>query len=147
MKLGILVISLCAMFLAQGAQACVHRLGVGAGLVHVEEPSSTSFEIGAEYECRMNPFVGIGGFGNHIFADPGVTLLGAPEVFLHPLGGGFYVAASPLVEFGDAVGTHVGARLASRLPIPLGLFLLVPSVAVDFVRGTRIYWISLGIGI
>lgn len=126
---------------------CSHRLSVGAGLTHIADPSETSFSIGAEYECRMNPIVGVGGFANYIFTDPGITHVGAPEVFIHPLGGDFYVAASPLVEFGSRVGTHFGARVSSLLPIPLGVLILVPSFAVDFIRGTQIYWFGLGISI
>lgn len=129
------------------AHACANRLGVGAGLVHIEDPSTTKFEVGAEYECRIDAFLGLGGSGNYIFTDPSITLIAAPQVFLHPLAGAFYVAASPLFEFGSSVGTHVGARLSTRIPLPLGLFVLVPSAAVDFINGTRIYWLGLGIAI
>jgi len=129
------------------ASGCGHRLGVGAGVVHFDTPSETDFEVGAEYECRMDFLFGVGGFANYIFASPGVTLLGAPEIFLHPLGGDFYVAASPLLETGSAVGTHLGARLSTRVPLPLGLFILVPSFAIDFINGGRIYWFGLGIAI
>ncbi|MGZ3651054.1 MAG: hypothetical protein ACXVB9_08165 [Bdellovibrionota bacterium] len=132
---------------AASASGCGHRLGVGAGLVHIEQPSETDFEIGAEYECRMDILFGVGGFGNYIFSNPGITLLGAPEIFVHPLGGDFYVAGSPLLEFGSGTGTHLGIRLATRVPLPLGLFILVPSFAVDFINGTRIYWFGLGIAI
>jgi hypothetical protein len=146
LRAAALAFALCAAS-PSPASACGHRLGVGAGLVHIEGPSMTKFEIGAEYECRLDAFLGVGGFGNYIFADPGITLLGAPEIFVHPLAGKFYVAASPLIEFGSSVGTHVGARLATRIPLPLGLFILVPSFAVDFINGTRIYWFGLGIGL
>ena len=142
LALAFLFFSTCA-----SAAACGHRLGVGAGLVHFDHPSETDFEIGAEYECRMDLLLGLGGFGNYSFSNPGVTLLGAPEIFLHPLGSDFYVAGSPIIEFGSAVGTHLGLRLATRVPLPLGLFFLVPSFAVDFINGQRIYWFGLGIAI
>jgi hypothetical protein len=146
-RIAILAVTLFVVVPHSAAFACGHRLGVGAGLVHVESPSSTNFEIGAEYECRVDAFLGIGGSGNYIFSTPSVTLVAAPEVFVHPLAGAFYVAASPLFEFGSGTGTHVGGRLATRIPLPLGLFILVPSAAIDFINGTRIYWLGLGIGI
>ncbi len=126
------------------AAGCIHRLGVGVGVVHQEQPSETNFSMGAEYECRASAFLGIGAFGNHIFSDPSVSLLGAPQIFLHPLGGDFYLAGSPIMQFG-AYGTHLGLRLSTRLPLPLGLFILVPSFAVDFIRGQRNYWFGLGL--
>lgn len=127
------------------AAGCSHRFGAGVGIVHTDEPSDTNVSVGAEYECRINRLVGIGAFGDHVFADPSFTLLGAPQVLLHPLGGDFFVAASPLIEFGSGRGTHVGARLSTRLPIPLALFVLVPSFAVDFIGGHRNYWVGLGL--
>jgi hypothetical protein len=113
--------------------------------VHTEQPSGTNFEIGAEYECRMDPIFGLGGFMNYIFSDPSLTFIGLPEVFVHPLAGDFYVAASPLLETG--VGTHLGVRFATRLPIPIGIAILVPSLAIDFINGGKIYWFGLGIAI
>jgi hypothetical protein len=136
-------------FLAAPAHAagCGHHLGVGAGVVHLQRPSETDFDLGVEYECRMNPFVGLGGFGNYIFSSPGILMLGAPEFYLHPLAGDFYINASPILETGSAVGTHVGARIGTRIPIPLALFVLEPSLAVDFIAGGRIYWFGLGVRI
>ncbi|MGZ3692953.1 MAG: hypothetical protein ACXWQO_01800 [Bdellovibrionota bacterium] len=128
------------------AAGCGHHLGAGVGIVHTEEPSQTSVSVGAEYECRVNPFLGIGAFGDHVFSNPSITLLGAPQLLLHPLGGAFFVAASPLFQFGG-YGTHVGSRFSTRIPIPLALFVLVPSFAVDFIGGHRNYWLGLGISI
>jgi hypothetical protein len=146
--LGVILLAFLASFPAAArGKGCEHRLGAGAGLVHLESPSETDFEIGAEYECRFDLFLGLGGFANYVFADPGITLLGLPEVFFHPLAGDFFVAASPLLETGSAVGTHLGVRLATRVPIPLALFVLVPSFAVDFINGGRIYWFGLGLAI
>lgn len=133
-------------FLARTARAeCANRVSVGAGIVHRDTPSETKFTAGAVYECRLNAFWGVGGFFNHVFADPGFSVIGAPQLLLHPLGGDFFVAASPILEFGDRTGTHAGVRLSSRVPLPLGLFILVPSVAVDFINGGRHYWFSLGL--
>lgn len=131
---------------APSVAACGHRLGAGVGIVHTDEPSDTNVSIGAEYECRVNRFIGVGAFGDHVFSDPSFTLLGAPQILIHPLGGDFFVAGSPLFQFGGR-GTHVGSRLSMRLPIPLALFVLVPSFAVDFIGGHRNYWLGLGVSI
>lgn len=129
------------------ASGCGHRLGIAAGLVHLDQPSGTHFEAGAEYECRMDPIFGLGGFANYIFSNPSVTFVGLPELFVHPLAGDFFVAGSPLMETGSEVGTHFGVRLSTRLPIPLGILIFVPSFAVDFINGGRNYWLGLGIAI
>ena len=129
------------------ASSCINRLGLGAGVVQQDHPDETSLAIGAEYECRFSRFWGLGAFADHVFATPEFSQAGAPQVFLHPLGGDFYVAFSPLLEFGTAIGTHFGTRLSTRLPIPLGVFTLVPSFAVDFIRGGHKYWLGLGIGL
>jgi hypothetical protein len=143
-----LLATILVVGLSPSAFACGNRFGVGAGIEHSTAPSDTNFEISAEYECRMNPLLGLGGEANYVFSNPSIFLLAAPTVFLHPLLGDFYVAASPLFEFGSGgIGTHVGARLSTRLPIPLGLFILVPSFAIDFINSRNIYWFGLGIGI
>jgi hypothetical protein len=129
------------------AGSCRHRLGIGAGVVHLDTPNETDFEVGAEYECRMDSILGVGGFVDYIFSNPGITLIGVPQMYLHPFGGDFYLAASPLLETGSAVGTHVGARLSTRVPIPIGSIAIVPSFAVDFINGGNIYWFGLGIAI
>jgi hypothetical protein len=143
----IAIFAFCALAFSAPAEAksCGHRLGVAAGVVHLESPSETDFTIGAEYECRLNALVGLGGFGSYIFANPSITFLGLPMLFIHPLGGSFYISGSPIVEFGSGVGTHFGTRLATRVPLPLGLLILVPSFAVDFISGGKIYWFGLGI--
>ncbi len=127
------------------AEGCEHRLGIGAGLVHRDSPSETKFTIGAEYECRRDALLGIGGFFNHVFADPGFTVIGAPQLLLHPLGGDFFVAGSPVLYFGDRTGTLLGVRLSTRVPLPLGLFILVPSFAMDLIKGGPNYWFGLGL--
>lgn len=149
---SLFVLSFLALFLASfisgtaRAEGCENRVGFGAGVIHRDTtPSATDFLIGADYECRLNPVLGLGGFFNHVFSDPSMTLIGTPQVFLHPLAGDFYVAASPLFQFGSGTGTHVGARLSARVPLPLGLFILVPSVAVDFINGYRHYIFGLGL--
>lgn len=126
------------------AAGCVHRLGIAAGAVLQEKPSRTNFSMGAEYECRASRYIGLGAFGGHIFSDPSTTILGAPQLILHPFGWRFFVAGSPIVELGP-YGTNFGVRVSTRLPVPFGLFFLVPSFSVDFIRGQRSYWFGLGL--
>jgi len=143
-----LLLIFAALLFSPEARAvdCAHRLGVSAGLVHQDEPSRTNVALGAEYECRIDAFLGVGAFFDHVLSDPSYTLLGAPQLLVHPLGGDFFVAASPLLEFGPT-GTHPGLRLSTRAPIPLSVLTFVPSFAVDFVNGRRLYWFGLGISI
>lgn len=132
--------------LAADAAGCVHSLGVGAGVVIRDHSKETDFSLGADYECRKGPFFGWGAFANAIFSDPSTTVLGAPVLYFHPLRGDFYVAGSPILELGGG-RSDWGMRLSTRLPIPLGLLTLVPSAAVDFIRGGRRWWLGLGLRI
>ncbi len=127
------------------AGGCGHRIGLGVGVVHRDTPSDTNFSIGGEYECRLNPIVGLGAFFNHVFDDPSYSLIGVPQILVHPLGGDFFVAGSPVMQFGSGIATKLGLRLNTRVPLPLGLFILVPSFAVDFIDGGRNYWFGLGL--
>jgi hypothetical protein len=121
------------------------RISLGVGVVHLNNPSQTDFAVSAEFEERLDAFFGLGAQGNYIFSTPGITFLGAPEIFIHPLGGEFLVSASPLVEFGSSTGTHWGTRLGTRIPVPFGLFTLVPTFAVDFIAGGKDYLFGIGI--
>lgn len=120
------------------------RFSFGAGLWHQNNPSLTDFELGAEYEYRLNAAVGLGTSGNYIFSSPPMGLVAAPEVFLHPFGTDWYASGAPLFEFGQAVGTKVGARLGTRLPIPLGPLVFIPSLTVDFIGGTTNFILGFG---
>ncbi|MDR3605750.1 MAG: hypothetical protein P4M08_00040 [Oligoflexia bacterium] len=123
------------------------RLSVGLGFAQLNNPSQTAFALGAEYEYRPDPMLGIGAVGNYIFANPGITFLGAPDLFLHPLATDWLLSASPIVEFGSSVGTHVGVRLGTRIPIPLGSIAIVPEFAVDIISGGPGYLFGFGIEI
>jgi hypothetical protein len=89
------------------------RLSIGAGFVTMSNPSQTSFELGAEFEHRLDPLLGLGVSANYIFSSPGVTLVAVPDVFFHPLAGEFFLSAAPLLEFGWGTGTNVGARVGT----------------------------------
>ena len=129
------------------AHAYGYRLSLGVGVAQLNNPSETDLTIGAEFEYRTNPFLGLGAFGNYIFSTPGISILGLPEFFFHPLGGDWLFNAAPIVKFGSSVGTNFGARVGTRFPIPLGLLTLIPSVAVDFISGGRDLIFGLGIQI
>ena len=102
---------------------------------------------GAEFEYRVDSILGVGAFGNYIFANPGISLIGVPEVFVHPLGGDWYINAAPIFEIGTNIGTHVGLRIGTRVPIALGAISLIPQVAVDFIDGQRNLILGFGIQI
>jgi hypothetical protein len=121
------------------------RFEFGAGFVTMDNPSQTSFELGAEYEYRMEPMLGVGLAGNYIFSSPGITLIAVPDVFLHPLAGEWLVSAAPLLEFGQSTGTNLGVKVGTRLPISLGSFKVIPEFGIDFINGGRIYIFGLGI--
>ncbi len=122
-----------------------YRLSVGAGIVQFNNPSQTYVDIGAEYEYRFQPLLGVGAFANYIFSTPSITLIGVPEVFLHPLGGDWLLKASPLIEFGSGISTQTGVRVGTRLPIPLGPVSFIPEASVDFIGGRRILRLGLGL--
>ncbi len=121
------------------------RFSLGAGVLVFNNPSGTYFELGAEYEYRENAFIGLGGFANYIFSSPGIVELGAPELFFHPFATEFLLDVSPIIEFGSGITTEVGARFGTRLPIPFGVFTLVPIFAVDVISGGPLYNIGIGI--
>ena len=145
-QLVLISIVLAALFSTRSAQADYsQRLTLGAGVAYFNQPSKAYFEIGAEYEYRQSAMLGIGGFANYIFSTPSITLIGVPEVFFHPLAGEWYVSAAPLMEFASGMNTQFGARLGTRIPLPLGVFVLIPTFAIDFINGGQNLIFGLGI--
>ena len=142
MKTFILLIGL---FAYTNSFAGDQRLLVGGGLIFLNKPSRTYFQIGGEYEYRVDSLIGWGAQANHVFSDPTLTRIAAPMLYLHPLAGDWFVAAAPLFDFQSGAGMAAGARLATRVPLPLGLFVLVPSFSVDFIRGGQAYLFGLGL--
>ena len=134
------------LFFPLSAQAFLgHRLSLGAGITQTFNPNETNFSVGAEYEYSIDPFLGIGASASYIFTTPGVTVLGAPEIFFHPLGGDWIVDASPIMILASGMDTKIGAHVGTRLPIPLGLVTLVPIIGADFFSGG--HYLSFGVGI
>jgi hypothetical protein len=134
-----------AVFFAPHARADYdQRFSLGAGIVTQNNPSQTSFEVGAEYEYRFDPLLGAGLSGNYVFSTPGIILLAVPDFFIHPLAGDWFVSAAPLFEFVSSQ-TYVGARVGTRIPLPLGFLTFIPSVSVDFINGGRDFIFGLGI--
>jgi hypothetical protein len=140
----IIAVLLMGVFLLPGfAEASRNRISVGAGIADL--PNQTVFEISAEFEHRYDAFLGLGGTGEYVFSTPAIFTLAAPEVFLHPLGGRFYVSAAPVFQFVSST-TNTGVRLATLVPIPLGVITILPSAAVEFINGTHLYIFGVGIG-
>jgi hypothetical protein len=127
------------------AHAGYNRLSLGVGIIQFQNPSQTYLEAGAEYENRFDAIFGIGALGNYIFANPWIAFLGAPELFVHPLAGDWFVSASPLIELGGGMASNLGMRLGTRIPLPMGVFTLVPSLALDFINGGHDAIFGLGI--
>jgi hypothetical protein len=123
------------------------RLDLAAGVAEIKNPSGTDFTLGIEYEYRMSPLLGIGAFGSYIFSTPGITFIGWPQLSLHPFSTEFLVSVSPVVETGGDVGSHVGVRFGTRLPIPLGAIAIIPTFAIDLISGGPNYIYGLGIQI
>jgi hypothetical protein len=121
------------------------RIGLGFGVADLRNPSESAFEIGVEYEYRFDPFLGVGGLGEYIFSDPGITIIGVPGVYLHPLATDFLVSGTPIIQFGSSVGTNVGVRLGTSVPLPLGVLTLIPTFAVDIISGGPNYILGLGL--
>lgn len=122
-----------------------HRFGLGVGVAQLSD-NKTYVAVGAEYEYRLEPMLGIGGFANYVFSTPGLTLIGLPMVYFHPLSNDWYINAAPIAQFGGSK-TEYGVRLGTRIPIALGPVSIVPQASVDFIAGGRNLIFGLGIGI
>jgi hypothetical protein len=134
------------LFLPIFAQADYQqRLSIGLGLAALNNPSETEFEVSGEYEYRSSSLIGWGGFASYIFSSPGITEIGLPQFSLHPFETDFLLNAAPILETGQYVGTHVGVRLGTRVPLPLGALTIVPTFAVDFISGGPNYIFGIGI--
>jgi hypothetical protein len=129
------------------AEANGHRLGVGVGVAQIGDSSHTYVAIGGEYEYRMDDYLGLGTSFTYVFSDPNYTLLALPQAYLHPLKGDWYINAAPLFQFGGGIGTHVGARVGTRLPLYLGALTIIPQVNVDFINGGRNLLFGIGLAI
>ncbi len=134
-----------SLFSVSGRADYQQRFSLGVGVVTMNNPSQTNLEVGAEYEYRLDPLLGLGASGNYIFSNPSITLLAVPDFFVHPIATDWLISGAPLFEFGSGTGTHLGIRLGTRIPIPFGSFALVPAFAVDFINGGRDYLFGLGI--
>ncbi len=123
----------------------LQRFSLGGGVMFLNQPAQVEFELGAEYEYRFMSLVGVGGTINYLFSTPALTLLAVPTVYLHPFFSDFFVSASPLFQFVSGGGCTVGARLGTRIPIPLGPIALIPQGSIDFISGGPNLLLGLGI--
>jgi len=138
---------LTGLILLSPMSARADHLSFGAGITHLGNPNQTDFEIGGEYEHNLDAFFGVGLEANYVFANPSVTMIGAPEGFVHPLGTDFFVSAAPLFEFSSGFSTQVGVRFGTKIPLPLGVLILIPLASVDFINGGTNFSFGLGIQI
>ena len=121
------------------------NLSFSPGITQLNSSSEVNVELGAEYEYRVDQYLGVGVFGNYVFNTSGVTLLGVPEIFVHPWGGDWMMNASPVVELGTGAGPSIGARFGTRIALPLGPVALVPQASVDFYSSKKNLIVGLGI--
>lgn len=145
MKINFFAFFLLLLSTQANAEYNGHRFGLGLGVAQLGD-SKAYVAVGAEYEYRLSPMWGLGGFANYVFSNPGVTLAGLPMVYFHPLEDDWYINASPIVQFG-AGDTEYGARVGTRIPIYMGPVAVVPQISVDFIAGHRNLIFGLGIGI
>jgi hypothetical protein len=138
-----------SLFVSQASNADLgpHRLGIGVGIAQVGDSSHTYFAVGGEYEYRIESLFGLGTSFNYVFSDPNFMLLALPQAYLHPLGGDWYINAAPLFQFGGGLGTHLGFRVGTRLPLSLGVVSIIPQVNIDFINGGRNLLFGIGIAI
>jgi hypothetical protein len=130
-----------------GAEVAGHRLSAGLGVAKFDDNSSAYLTVSGEYEYRLYPALGMGMFANYIFSNPNITLVGVPEIFLHPLTTDWYINAAPIAQFGSGRDTQYGVRVGTRAPLTFGVLSVVPSVNVDFINGQKNWFFGLGVGI
>ena len=123
------------------------RLSLGVGVAHLSNPSTTSFTVGGDFERRLDMFLGLGVGMDYVFSNPSIFRLAVPTAYLHPFATEWFVSAAPLFQFQSGTSTHVGGRFGTRIPLPFGVFTLIPSVAVDVISGGPNYFFGLGIQI
>ena len=119
------------------------RISIGAGIIILESPSETDLEFTLEGEHRLRRWIGIGAEGSYFLTKPATTIVGAPEFFLHPWDGDWFISGSPIFVFNSS--TSVGVRVGTRVIIHLGIFKLIPSFAVDFINSRKNYLLGAGI--
>ena len=146
---AVLVALSCVCGVSAAKADYTSRLDLSAGVAQIKNPNQdeSDFTLGVEYEYRMSPLLGIGAFGSYVFSNPGITFIGWPQVSVHPFSTEFLVSVSPVVETGGDVGSHVGVRFGTRLPIPLGVVSIIPTFAIDLISGGPNYIYGLGIQI
>jgi hypothetical protein len=142
-----LVVVSCVCGVSAAKADYTQRLDLSAGIAEIKNPAGSDFTLGIEYEYRMSPLLGIGAFGSYIFSTPGITFIGWPQLSVHPFSTEFLVSVSPVVETGGDVGSHVGVRFGTRLPIPVGAIEIIPTFAIDLISGGPNYIYGLGIQI
>lgn len=124
-----------------------HRFGLTGGLIVLNNPTQTVFSISAEYEYQFNDFFGLGTQLAHVFASQSLTQWAVPTAYVHPLGGDWFVSASPIFYFVSGANTRTGARFLTRIPLNISVLTLVPTVGVDVIEGGPNYIVGLSFGI
>ncbi len=141
-----------------------HHAALFLGATTDFEEEETDFSLGADYEFRVLPQLGIGLLGEVTFAEEEVFIVGAPILF-HP-NARIVLGVAPGLEIVDEMsGEHEGIapegeeaetetettfllRLIGGYELELSSFTLTPTVSLDLVDGdaSLVYGISFGKG-
>ena len=140
---------------AEGEHAHRHELAFFAGGTYEEDDKESFLTLGAEYEFRVHPRLGIGLGVEYLFDVDALllvfpftwrlagelALVGAPGVEIEPRHSATHGGATSAGESGQGGDdSHYLTRIGLQYAIRLGdRYSVVPFVAVDFVdRGPRI---------
>ena len=135
-----------------------HHLALFVGGIHADteteheghesethEESVDAFSVGVDYEYRLNTIFGIGGFVEYAGGDL-ETIVSAPALFIHPVGGLKFIFAPGVEHTGDH--NVFLFRTGVYYDFFFDNFSVGPTLSVDFVDGEKIliYGVSLGYG-
>ena len=127
-----------------------HHIGLFGGFTN-DLDEHNDFTLGLDYVYRLPVWeqrLGMGAFGEVIFAEHKEYLLGIP-LMLKPAGNLFFVVAPGIVIVEEeSTDNHFLFRLGAGYEIDLRNISLTPTVNLDFVEGEEslVFGISLGKG-
>ena len=122
----------------------LHHVEVFLGNTHTEE-GVDAFSIGAQYEYRMSPLLGIGVLGEYATENIDSWVVGVP-LTIHP-GAGWELVAMPGVELESDETTFL-FRAGVGYEFELEQFTIKPEFNADFVGGEvdLVFGASFGFG-
>ena len=125
-----------------------HHVGVFAsGATTNLHEDHTSFTLGADYEYRISPRVGIGVLGDVVFAPHRETIL-AGALVTHPAGGLKVLFAPGVIFIDGSSENHFVARFGFGYDFHVARASLAPTFNLDVIEGhvSLVYGVTLGFG-